>query len=219
MVQDKRFDDYEGIILGWNIIGDDDIIEPSQDISVVPVYNRLFKSVQTNSNWGKSIIRSNIPICSNTAHYFYKKISTNNKQLIKYCNTNGKHICNISSDKLIHNNCYLNHYRTKTLKEYLDSKFNNKYSATGDIAQNSLDYYFTINKQTTEKIKYIENYIQNIHKRTLYVFLNDPSVKDLSKYRNEYKIIKGHNKDIDLLTINDDVDNVKQSFSEIVYID
>lgn len=219
MLNDTMFDNCEGIVLGWNLIGDDDIIEPKEDISTVPIYKRLFKSVKKQSNWGKSIIRSNIPICKNSAHYFFKKIATNNTKLIKYYNTKGQYVKEINTEKIMFQNCYLNHYRTKTLKEYLDTKFKNKFSATGDIATNDYDYFFTLNKKTPEKIEYIENYIRTHNNKTLYVFPNNPTVKQLQKYRNEYKYIIGDNNEIDILTLKGDLDKIKQSFANVVYIE
>lgn len=293
MVLDAIFDNYEGILLGWKVIGDDNIIEPDEGYANVPVYKRLFHvvtssqtttavsaistqttsqisavttcdktknqcdnsavsatqssqttslisavSAQTSSqtttpisavttddsihkrqNWSKSIIRSNIQISHNTAHYFYKKTSVNDISLLKYCNTAGLPITNPASDELLNENAFINHYRTKTLKEYLDSKYQNRCSATGDVNINDINgYYFSINKKTKAKLDYIRKYIAEHNDKILYVFPNNPTVKELTNYRNQYKYIIGVNSKIDLLCLQGDLEKIEKQFKEVVYI-
>ena len=53
---------------------------------------------------------------------------------------------------------FINHYMTKTLDEFLNQKFNRS-DAMFEHRILGTKYYWKVNDQTSEKLKYIENYV------------------------------------------------------------
>lgn len=53
-------------------------------------------------------------------------------------------------------NCYIRHYKTKTLSEFCDQKLNTP-RVFNQSEKRTIDYFFRINKKTTEKIAYLKS--------------------------------------------------------------
>lgn len=158
------FENIEQIRIMWEWFGDDETIKRDENIPVMS----FFKTKVTNEhhNVGKFILKKNLNIGTIWPHYAE---SLSNRALIT-CFPSGK----LSKDSAasLHikpqgeyqktETVYLNHYMTKTLKEFLDQKY-----MTPDVMMQQttinrgLEYFWHLNKQTPEKLAYIEEYLKN----------------------------------------------------------
>lgn len=148
----------DNIALAWRVYGDDDIIESDESI---PVRERFkIQKITMDFSIYKTIVNlkkhSDYRVCS--MHYIANDdmeesvpYMDSNFNRIK-CDVAGRIIC--SYNDVIKNNCYIEHYQTKSLSEFMKYKF--------DLSQQyaTLDYYFRINDRTPEKEAYIENYLK-----------------------------------------------------------
>ena len=153
----KIFNKYEVIKLKWHIYGDDNIIERDETI---PVQN-FFKKHLTNNkraNFAKTIIRGGLEdIAMVSSHYPTKKGS-----LLSQCTSTGKETRQKMYVEVEPNEiAWLNHYQTKTLKEFLDQKLNRTDCQFKD-SKLTLDYYWVLNTKTKEKEAYIKKYLERI---------------------------------------------------------
>ena len=87
---------------------------------------------------------------------------------------------------------FIKHYRTLSLSEYLERKYNNKFNAFGECRHLSLKhYYYKINKETEDKNKYFNWFIHKYQKYNILYIYNDIS---LVKEDDNYKyILNGYN--------------------------
>lgn len=142
------------IRLCWKVIGDDEIIMPS-NINI-PIYDRLFnESKKYRKSSFKSIVKKT-PINLVSAHYFINE----KNELLKTVYSDG----NIANDKTIWHDgfiegmAYIRHYMTKTLYEYINQKLY-RGTVVGKSKGNNyyrMQYYFGINEITPEKINYLK---------------------------------------------------------------
>ena len=161
--QDK-FDNYNQIFVKWRLFGDDDLIE--RDVTQ-PVYG-FFKQVQENpeylSNQIKIIARGGLEqLRFINVHFASELLGVEDHYVIsKGCFPSGKeatitYYC--ISDKKDYDNetIYLNHYRTKTLSEFMHQKL-----PRGDRIYSfyniKMKYYWEQNKHTPEKDKYVQEH-------------------------------------------------------------
>lgn len=68
---------------------------------------------------------------------------------------------NQHENNIILNTCWINHYRTKTIGEYIRQKLY-RGGANNNPGRYTLDYFWKINKKTDEKIAYAKKIIDNI---------------------------------------------------------
>ena len=161
----EKFKNYDQILVKWQLFGDDGYIE--RDMSI-PVH-KFFKIPTTKScgreDLGKYIIRSGLPdIAFTNCHYLRGNFES--------CYPSGRkaiprrHLLNYNREIVL-----LNHYRTKTLKEFLDQKLNrhDKIYSYSQIDINS--YYFVQNTWTQEKQNYIDKWLKT-HKLDSLDWLN-----------------------------------------------
>lgn len=160
----KKFDNIEQIRVMWEYFGDDGYIERDE---IIPVME-FFKIKLTNDNHhnvGKFFLKAGLELQNIEPHFAWGK----NKLPLKTCFPSGK--INPESAATLYIKpqgeyqkteiVYLNHYMTKTLKEFLDQKYN-----TPDVMvqlfpkSRNLDYYWHLNKKTPEKEEYIKNYLK-----------------------------------------------------------
>lgn len=149
-------DNKYNIVLHWKTYGDDDIIEGDESI---PVYNRIVKPKITKQfNVVKSIVnfKANPNYYAFSPHHFTNELS--NTPLCLDCNLQQANIqmffLKESYETLNDYKCYIKHYQTKTLSEFLKYKIHQHASLSTD---NNIEYFFLINKKTPEKIKYIKD--------------------------------------------------------------
>lgn len=150
---------YIGLV--WKIFGDDDIIDGNEN---VPVYNRFFNERYTIvSRYFKSIIRTkNIKNLNNiypmSCHAF-----CDNTNVLNYYDYNFNKInvnelfINKAYEDIKNDECYISHYITKTLSEFIKYKYpiftDSKMMFGGN---NPFDYFFAVNDITEGKINYIK---------------------------------------------------------------
>lgn len=154
-----RFSGDDNIALGWHNFGDDDIIESDES---VPVRER-FKTQKITMDF--AIYKT---ICNLKKHPNYRVCSmhfiadddteigasyvNSNMEKVK-CNVDGRMEC--SYNDVMKNKCYIEHYQTKSLAEFMKYKY--------DLNQSyaTLNYYFRINDRTPEKYAYIRKYLKD----------------------------------------------------------
>ena len=153
LAQDK-FKDFNQIRIKWQLFGDDGLLERDMSIPVHEFFKKpIFKLGFSNNT--KIIIRGHMPekLKAHCIHYVINETGN----LWKTCLPSGRPIKDVSYavragydlEKV-----YLNHYITKTLKEFINIKM-----TRGDIwspeINFSLDYYKKINKLTTEQEQFL----------------------------------------------------------------
>ena len=155
------FKSFEQIRVAWRTFSDSDIIE--RDISV-PVYED-FTNLSENKNLQKQakyFVRGGLKDAIMGVHLAYRKDEKYNSVALRSCLPSGN-VC-ISEDEgikedLSNESVYLNHYRTKSLKEFIDQKLNR-----GDAVKKNrvigFDYYWNVNKKTKDKVEYVEKYLR-----------------------------------------------------------
>jgi len=157
----KVFEKAEQIKFEWHLYGDNDEIK--QNITI-PIYERIKKEVfqkKKGNNLSKPILRGKKKFRV-TSHHYAKNLDRTNCYDVniygKYLNNTGKNV-----DKR-YEDAYLAHYMTKTLDEFINQKFkrieHNYDNATNLMSQEEpfkrFEYFFNINKPTSEKLGYIK---------------------------------------------------------------
>lgn len=155
----SRFSGEDNIALNWHIYGDDDIIEGNESI---PVRDRFkINKITMDFSVYKTIcnlkMHPNYRVCS--MHFIADDDTeigapyvNSNLEKVK-CNVDGRMEC--SYNDVMRNKCYIEHYQTKSLSEFLKYKF--------DINQyyTNISYYFRINDRTVEKEEYIRKFLES----------------------------------------------------------
>ena len=159
-----KFNNFEQIRVMWEYFGDDEVIERDETIPVM----EFFKVKLTNDNHhnvGKFFLRSGLKLQDIEPHFAWGE----NRTALKTCFPSGEP--NFKSATTLYikpqgeyqktETVYLNHYMTKTLKEFLDQKYNTPDVMVQLFMQpRKLDYYWHLNKKTPEKLAYIEEYLK-----------------------------------------------------------
>ena len=128
----------DGLKLNERVFGDNDEIVPTN--IDIPVYERITKISR------KSSLRS------------YKYILRHNKNLLilsphDIVIKETKQQPNFVTD---FNECYIRHYKTKTLSEFCDQKLNTP-TVFDQTKKRTIDYFFRVNEKTQEKIAYLKS--------------------------------------------------------------
>jgi hypothetical protein len=118
------------------IYGDDDVIVP-QNLDV-PVYQRFTKVVKKGIRCYKYFVKKNDNVFLLNPH----TILTRDKSELK-----------VYDAKV---DCFIRHYKTKSLSEFCDQKLNTPRVAN-QKERRTLDYFFQVNKKTPEKIAYLKS--------------------------------------------------------------
>ena len=150
--------DGSNILLNWKVYGDDDVVEGDESI---PVRERFVIPKVTNQ-WGvyRSIVNFKVNkeyhACS--PHHFSTELCDD--IVCRDCNFNKvKYFPDFiygSYNDLMRYPCYIAHYQTKTISEFLKYKFNR---APGYFTGS--DYFFQINDKTPEKEEYIRKFLES----------------------------------------------------------
>ena len=142
------------IRIWMKLFGDDDLIE--RDMTL-PVYDSIKKPVLkcNNDNYfygHKFFIRGNMQnVEINSAHYASYKSGERVEQVLM----NGNSFDFDINFNKPYRNIVLNHYRTKTLKEFCEQKIN-RGDAIFENREIDFKYFFIQNKITEEKIKWLK---------------------------------------------------------------
>lgn len=217
MLADPMFNNAEVVVLNWKTIGDDNVIDCPDNFvyngkcfkeitnikerekaiaayQAIPVYKRLFgESKRCKRNYYKSIIRSNIKSIETIRDHGIRKIR--NLPVLSV-NVAGEPTVVFKYNGTLteaehHEEAYLNHYRTKTLHEYLRQKYLRTTTESGNNNhQNLLRYYFEFNDKTNEKVAYYNQFVKeaNIKKR-ITVMQPTATIKDILQHSFDFKFV------------------------------
>ena len=149
----------------WKLFGDENVIE--RDLSI-PVH-KFFKTPSKVSPFlegqAKCMLRTGIPnLKFRDTHFAMIQTGDKTFEEIPSCIPSGKPVTSTAfkiwadySEETV----YLNHYRTKTLAEYLSNKMQRGDMICNYVKLHTLDYFWAQNEKTPEKIAYIKkNYPQ-----------------------------------------------------------
>jgi len=158
-----KFNHIEQIRLMWEWYGDDDVIERDTSVPVMDFFKK--KLTNEHSNVGKYILKAGLEIGRLEPHYGTGVAGT---QLItcfpsgqrNQLSSQGQHIKPQGSYQQTET-VFVNHYMTKTLKEFLDQKYMTPDVMMQRVPQyRGLDYFWHLNKKTPEKLAYINQYLK-----------------------------------------------------------
>jgi len=158
-LNDNKFKNYKVIRLNWHMFGDDGLIE--RDMSI-PIYKGITKRLRghINEKDGKEFVRGGLEgvnICS--CHYCRINRVMPRQVMPDGKPTRGKG-SQLKGDLGLHNceEAYINHYKTKTLSEFINQKMARGTDAVFIDRKIDFDYYWELNKKTPEKLEYIRKW-------------------------------------------------------------
>lgn len=154
----EDFDDYDVIHINWRDYGDNDLVEyddrPVQERFKEPLPDEFHYQYRFNENDHiKSIIRSGIKD-------FIWEFQTHTPSMknIKYCDASGIECSDAPFKPYDFSKCYIKHYFTKTIDEWMNHKYYRQYADRphARLDKNILIHnFFLLNKVTDEKAKYV----------------------------------------------------------------
>lgn len=200
------FNEYQCIHINWMNYGDNNLVfyerKPLKERFKEPLSYDICMTYNFPENYHiKSIIRGGIE------NFVWKGNPHTPSMSLKCCDCDGVKCDNSPFKKYNYNKCYLKHYYTKTIDEWINHKYNRQYA---DRPHAKLDVnelirkFFILNEKTEEKI----NFIENINKTNIFIGVykafqpkvNNPCYKmivgnhDLSN-KSDLKLIECGNKD------------------------
>ena len=148
----------------WRLFGDDELIERDmskgvKETFVKPVMSSLNRNLIDKGNLehqGKMLVRGGLDnVVIRSPHFASFRTRDN---VIPSVLPSGKPCFSkvVIKEKYVKEFVYINHYMTKSLKEFIDQKLNRTDAVFGDISI-KLDYFWRINNKTQEKIKYLQD--------------------------------------------------------------
>jgi len=150
------------IRLNWMHFDDNDELDIINDN--YNVFNRFHNRIKYfKDSYGKSFIRTNLQIKKTISAHGY----CNKEDLIPAVNAIGEQCLNencVVSYEPLYKGAWINHYRTKTIGEYIRQKF-----FRGDASQansnryNNLEFFFETNKRTQEKENYANKLLKELN--------------------------------------------------------
>ena len=146
-LSDKIFENYDEIKLVWKIYNDNNLVHYENK----PLIERFKEISKKNDKQVKTIIKTKKQI---------RAINCHGKTIpyLRICNTEGIecNYLNIRHGNYIdipsYKNAWINHYRLKTIEEFINTKF--KISV---LYKENLNMFFNINDKTKEKLDYIKS--------------------------------------------------------------
>lgn len=146
----EKFKDINQIRIKWCNFDDNDIIERNEEDSVVKTFTR--KAKKGFNSEAKSIIRSLKNNITMVTENYASNLTT--------CLPSGKKLWKndyaVSEDLYKFETIFLNHYRTKSLSEFLKYKFFSKNQISEGTNTSSMRYYWDINYVTKNKLNYLK---------------------------------------------------------------
>ncbi len=148
---------FDAMLLNWHVIGDSGIIEGDESVAV---QERLTVGVSTTDSFlFKTILRCRPEMRAMNPSTFAldETLFT-----VPYCDCNylAPLMTNSQLITLDEYDCWIDHYATKTLAEFLKYKMprlNGEHFGTG------LDYFYRYNERTPEKDAYAEAWFENLN--------------------------------------------------------
>ena len=155
-VTDPIFKNTNVIKLNWHLFGDDNKI--NRDLTI-PIYKSITKRLigHKDEMMGKQFLRGGLKnIYINSCHYCKingkvpKQLMVNGKETTAWGN-GFKEDTGLEN----HEEAYINHYRTKTLSEFINQKMGRGWAChPGRLME--LSYFWNINEKTPEKLEYLK---------------------------------------------------------------
>jgi len=150
---------FSGMVLNWHVFGDSGTIEGDES---VPVQERLTAEAvlgTTDRHIFKSVVRCNSQMRAINPSTFAEDETL---FTIPYCDCNylAPLMTNAQLISIDEYDCWIDHYATKTLSEFLKYKMprlNAEHLGTG------LDYFWRYNHRTPEKEAYAQAWIENLN--------------------------------------------------------
>lgn len=160
-IQNPRFSDCNIIRLCWKHFTDNDELDVIDgDYSCLNRFNEQVTNFEEN-RWGKSFIKTTIDIKNNRifAHgYFFDRHLTFAKS------ADGNKCINSSRSVVqkdpIYKNAWINHYRTKTIGEFIRQKYFRGCVSSFKLPRYQLSYFWKSNRWTQEKEDYAKKLIE-----------------------------------------------------------
>lgn len=224
-LSNEKFKNFQTIHVNWMNYGDNDLVyyedKPVQERFKVPLEYDLCMTYDFPENFHiKSIIKSGIDNFTWTVNTHIPSTS------LKACDCNGIECKNSSFKPYNYDKCYLKHYYTKTIEEWLTHKYKRQYADRVHEKLNTnelINRFFKLNKKTEEKEKFIENYLKKIN-NNVDIFIGTYKAFTPPIQNNSYKIIVGNHKveiDTPLEVINCKSDKILDDrfYSEIYMLD
>lgn len=169
------YKNFEEIRICWKLYGDNDLIYKEEGNVVDRFKNPLSKEFVHNKQC-KSIVRGNL-----SSRYF--SFAAHGTKNVKACNTLGipcDPYTPVIGKECIWDYAYINHYRTKSLEEYLNYKIlcNNQWRTPISL----LKIYFEMNSFSDKKLDFIKLFFKEKLK------MNDNQIKEIES--ELYSLIK-----------------------------
>lgn len=155
-----QFVNYDMIHVNWKIYDDNNIIYCNNDYSIVKRFTHPCEKNQRINKEIKSIIRGGL-----TGVKFTMNPHTVTSKIFNCCDPVGNKISSVQQYnlKICHREMWLNHYICKTAEEFIKIKLKRMGGSTKhDVGiRYNVEFFFTYNDKTPEKIEYIKNEIVN----------------------------------------------------------
>ena len=171
----EKFKQFNTIKISWKYFDDNDLIDTVNDYSCKERFTRANELIPYENLLGKCIIKTNIQnVLFNCAHLFENPKFSGieyNVDNVKICDALGNpaslNSVRVHDDRniMVHECAVLNHYRYKTIKEYIEIKVKRGWADKLAATQSkilTLDLFFKSNKKTDEKEKYITKLLTNM---------------------------------------------------------
>ena len=148
---------FSGMVLNWHVFGDSGTIEGDES---VPVQERLTQQVATTDRHiFKSVVRCNSQMRAINPSTFAEDETL---FTIPYCDCNylAPLMTNAQLISIDEYDCWIDHYATKTLAEFLRYKLPR---LNPEHMGGTIDYFFRYNERTPEKEAFIEAWTQRLN--------------------------------------------------------
>lgn len=149
-LKQEKFSKFDSIRICWKLYDDNGLITVKDGNYSITRFTHPAKDTFQNTEC-KSIIRGGI-------EELPSEIKAHGCDKLKACDVYGQSVYNDNSNcslgRKIHEICWIDHYRYKTISEFIDTKRKRELSLNESYY--SFDKFFEINEKTPEKEKYIE---------------------------------------------------------------
>ena len=156
LAQDK-FKNFQQIMFRWRLFGDDGCVDRDRSIPVHKFFKRINDDREpANRMLGKTIIRGKLGLTNS-------KIQCHATQGLRSCYPSGREMPPmLFYANYTYNNekIFLNHYRTKTLAEFMETKLIRQNRICGNCAVSLRQYYFKANEWTQEKQDFADKWLK-----------------------------------------------------------
>lgn len=185
----EEFPDNDLLAINWLNYDDMGVIERDESIPVMKFFTHVADKWNDFFHY-KQFIRSGIDGIELHQHNIVVKDPS-----LNLLRTNIVHSEIPMSEfitKEFHDEAFIKHVLTKTLKEYINEKaFNGKPTGVDDKTKGtSFGYFFEVNERTPEKEQVIEDFIEYRNSKLQYYFLLNPTYESVKKYSdNKYSVV------------------------------